>query len=334
MVLGSYPHTKLVIETQLDKGTATEGVIFQLQSSMERFQGIAAIWDSLATKGRGVSLTEWLEEEAGSILILGAAEEGTPLGDINKLIISRLGQLIKSTRREVETRRTWIVVDELRQCGRLDLMPIGNMGRGFGASLVIGYQDHEGLRGVYKGGAADELLGMCQHKAILRLESKETADWAANRFGTQEVREDGQSKIKPVVLDSQLMSLREIPNTTKKNGLTGFYKSAAIGAYRLTIKGLDLCSIDKTVEGIIDINPNDFPFIDWDETELKQFATEEQKQLPPPPPKLLDLDLAEKSDHLADGIGRAARGQKVSSIKKPPTDEELERGIQERGINV
>ena len=275
-VLESCPQTKHIVASKLRDDKATDSVVFTLQGAMEKYHGIAALWDSMPEE-RGISLTDWLNNPIGSILILGQAEDGTPLGDINKLMIARIGQLIKF-QRDSSTRRTWIVIDELRQCGRLDLSAIATMGRGKGACLVVGYQDDDGLIDAYGKNGAQELLGMCQHKAVFRLSSDTTAKSAAEKFGTQDVKDDnGQERTRYAVSSSEFMTVNEIPETNIKNGLTGYYKSAAIGAYKLTINGQKLfyrmlAPIDQNVEAISYVNVNDFPFEDWTDADLARLG--------------------------------------------------------------
>jgi hypothetical protein len=226
---------------------------------------------------RGISFYDWLNNPNGSILLLGRARDGTPLGDINKLMIARIGQLI-AEQNDLSSRRTWIIIDELRQCGRLDLSEIATTGRGRGASLVLGYQDNNGLRDAYGADGAKELLGMCQHKAIFRLSSESTANDAAGEIGQQDVKDDnGQERTRYAVLPSELTSIVHIPETNIKNGLTGYYKSTAIGAYKLKINGQKLfygmlSPIDQNVEGFKKVKVNDFPFEDWTESDLMRLG--------------------------------------------------------------
>lgn len=333
-VLEATPKRKKYIDSFLGKGRATDGVIFELQSSMEKFHGIAGLWDSMP-EDRGISLTKWLENQNGSILLLGAAEDGTPLGSINKLIIARLGQLIKFQSNDTN-RRTWIIIDELRQCGRLDLSAIATTGRQRGASLVIGYQDNHGLRDAYGEDSAEELLGMCQHKAIFRLSSASTAEDAAKVFNTQDVLDkNGQERTRHTVSPSEFMANAHIPETNIQNGLTGYYKSISIGAYKLRLNGNQLfygmlLPLNEEAKGLDRKNPNPFPFEDWIETDLIRLGYIEKKLLPLPTP-IAELDLAEKDDDLLFGIGRTSTQNSNFKAKKPFTDEELERGIQDRG---
>jgi hypothetical protein len=51
---------------------------------------------------------------------------------------------------------------------------------------VLGFQDIQGLRGVYGDKAADELVALCQFTSILRCSGTETTKWASDRIGERE----------------------------------------------------------------------------------------------------------------------------------------------------
>ena len=133
-------------------------------------------------------------------------------------------------------------------------------GRSKGACVVLGFQDINGLRDVYGRHVADELVGQASSKAILRLNTPETAQWASGLFGSREMLESafGQSRgrnfrdlgfqagstsgesvshaitKREVVLDSEFLDL---PETTPKTGLTGFFLTPATGGFRDHIPG-------------------------------------------------------------------------------------------------
>lgn len=322
MVLGACDSTAGLIDEYLDKGRATQGILIQLRSRLSKFRGIAALWDNMP-EGRGISLTEWLNDLNGSILLLGAAKEGTPLNAVNRLIIERIGQLIKDRQTDCDSRRTWIVIDELRQCGKLDLSTIGNMGRGRGASLVIGYQDQSGLRDAYNEDIAEELLGMCQHKAFFRLSSSVTAKWASEDFQHQEVNSGGDIRTQPAVMPAEFTSNNHIPETNKKNGLTGYYKSLSIGAYKRRLNGKKLFSemlapMNQRIAGIERIDVNQYPFKDWTQTDIDRLYKETKQLLLPAPEEKTTVAPLE-------GIGR---GKNRKGSYATPDKEELERSIQ------
>src|SRR5262249_19376606 len=130
-------------------------------------------------------------------------------------------------------------------------------GRSKGAAVVLGFQDIAGLYDVYGKEVAEELVGQCSTKAILRLNSPETAAWASRVLGTHEVIESrrGQSRsyqrsltakgtwgdsishglaTRPLVLESEFFDL---PETNPENGLTGYFITAAGGAYKDHLPG-------------------------------------------------------------------------------------------------
>jgi type IV secretory pathway TraG/TraD family ATPase VirD4 len=220
------------------------------------YEILAATW---AHANDSFSLNDWLSGEG--ILILGNDEGNrTALDTINRLIFRRLTELIL---RQPETdprstRRTWFFLDEVREAGNLDgLSRLLTKGRSKGAAVVLGFQDIAGLRDLYGKGAADELVGQCNTKIFLRLNSPETAEWASKVIGSQEVFEikTGISKNRearhlfatssgeslshgisetPLVLPSEFLAL---PETTPETGLSGFVVTPLTGPYRMHLPG-------------------------------------------------------------------------------------------------
>lgn len=225
------------------------------------YEIIAAAWERAGTR---VSLRAWVEGE--SVLVLGNDEANRAAIDtINRLLFKRLAELILAQEEVAEDallpRRTWIFLDEVRQAGRLDgLSALMTKGRSKGAAVVLGFQDINGLRDVYGPAAADELVGQCNTKAILRLNSPETAAWASQLFGSREVLEtrcssntnrnfrhlgvqaggsSGESLSDDIakrdaVLESEFF---ELPETCPRHGLSGFFLCPVTGAFRDTIPG-------------------------------------------------------------------------------------------------
>ena len=108
------------------------------------------------------------------------------LDRVNRLIFRRLAELILAEP-DSETKRTYIVLDELREAGKLDgLHSLLVRGRSKGASVVMTFQEIEGLREVYGEKVAHEITGQCANKVFLRLGSPQTAEWASSFFGEQE----------------------------------------------------------------------------------------------------------------------------------------------------
>jgi ABC-type dipeptide/oligopeptide/nickel transport system ATPase component len=256
-LLEDTPETRHLIQKILEKGKASEGIDATLYSYMERYEVIAAIWKKIPPE-RHLSLTEWLTTTKGSILLLGRGARGTAHDAINQLIVERLGQLITIHQKESSTRRTWMVFDEIRQSGKLNLDPIATMGRAKGAVLVIGYQDQSGLEDAYNEKVATELLGMCQHKMYFLLGTEKTATYAAKDIGKQDyIDENGNEKERWVVHPNELTSSAHIPETNRRHGCTFYAKSVTYGAYKMRLRGRRLFGQmlrppDMRVEGFIE----------------------------------------------------------------------------------
>lgn len=234
-----------------------QNVLTTLQNRLSRFEPIVAAW-SRAT--RQISLEDdWLKTE--SVIVLGADESvREALEAINAFLIQRSGQLILS-QPDSKSRRTWVVLDEVREMGKLNgLSRLMTNGRSKGARVLLGLQDIEGLRDVYGNNVANEIVGMCANKAIFRLESAETAHWASEVLGDQEIigRQHGnftpQGSVtgglhqsddeQSVVLPSEFLTL---PYPTPSTGLTGIYVSANIGAWKATLSGKEVADGLPTV---------------------------------------------------------------------------------------
>ena len=128
-------------------------------------------------------------------------------------------------------------------------------GRSKGAAVLLGFQDINGLHEVYGREAANELVGQCNTKALLRLNSPETARWASQLFGASEFLESRRSHSRSrnfrelgwlqggssgesisnaiakreLVFDSEFLDL---PETSFDNGVTGFFLNPLTGAFK------------------------------------------------------------------------------------------------------
>ncbi len=268
LILRSEPLLKSVLSqweatrhlTQYCEHTATfQNILSTLLTRTAPYEIIAASWDRSSTR---ISLRAWLREE--SILVLGNDEDNrTAIDAMNQLIFKRITELVlaQPEKPQGSNRTTWVMLDEVRQAGRLEgLSALMTKGRSKGAAVVLGLQDINGLRNVYGREVADELIGQCNTKAILRLNSPETAKWAEGVVGTSEFLETRRSSSRnrnfqgvglnaggsagesvssniasrPLVLSSEFMDL---PETSMENGLSGVFLSPVTGAFKDTLPG-------------------------------------------------------------------------------------------------
>lgn len=166
-------------------------VLSTVDTKLMPYTIVARLWARAKTR---VSLTEWATSLNPTVLLLGRSDTHSDVLDpINRAFFKRLSQLV-TARPEVPGRpddepedKTWVFVDETRWAGDLDgLDGLLLKGRSKGAHVVLGFQDIQGMRHVYGKERADELVGQCGNLAVMRLNSPETMEWAAEFFGKYE----------------------------------------------------------------------------------------------------------------------------------------------------
>lgn len=236
-VLNSCPFTEDMTEYTSDR-RLYDNIRAGILTFLADYEPIAAAWHHAYQAGRYVSLHDWLQGEY--VLVLGSHEASrSALDAINRVLFKRLTELIlaQPTPTADIPSRTWVFFDEVREAGKLDgLSRLLNQGRSKGACVVLGFQDIEGMREVYGPYVANELIGQCGNKALLRVDSPEMAEWASNLAGTKEAMEEGASvffgfkrmvqgsvsqyRERKLLLPSELMGFRP---TSRQNGLTGYY---------------------------------------------------------------------------------------------------------------
>jgi hypothetical protein len=246
-LLSRCPETQHLVKRYLD-GNAREwsSILSSIATRMAPFEIIAAAWSRAE---ESVSLQDWVR--GSYILVLGNDESiRAALDAINQVIFKRISELLLALP-DSDTRRSWLFYDEAGEAGELNgLSRVSTNGRSKGVCLVLGLQDVEGFRDVYGEEIANSILGQCSHMAILRVKSDGTARWASQSVGELERYEyhdsytkgdHGGSKTtteqlvkREAVLPSEFMCL---PATNPENGLSGFYLSPEIGAYRTVLSG-------------------------------------------------------------------------------------------------
>jgi Type IV secretion-system coupling protein DNA-binding domain len=259
-LLSLFGQTRDRLEHFKEERTA-QSVMSTLVTKMAPYDCIAAAWSQAS---EAVSLKQWA---GGRMILLLGTDDGarSPLDAINRVLFKRATELTNALP-DSPHRRTWFFLDETREAGKLD--GLGNLmtkGRSKGSVAVLGVQSVAGFRAACKDDrVADEILGQCAHKALLRAESSETAEWSSKVLGEYEEEEfsytEGSNsrsvtkrKVKrESVLPSEFLT---IPPTTPANGLTGYFLAPDLGAYKNTISGDELSRIltplDAAVPGFV-----------------------------------------------------------------------------------
>ncbi|MDX2201046.1 MAG: type IV secretion system DNA-binding domain-containing protein [Phycisphaerae bacterium] len=277
-ILSACPATTELVEQYFGGGITFDNIKSTIASNVALIEPIAALWAKSTVKP--VSLREWCK--AQSVLVIGNDDSlRAPLDAVNRVLFQRLFELLLG-QGDSTTRRTWIFVDEVKEAGPLPLLPrLLNKGRSVGARVVIGFQDIAGLHGTYGRDLANELVGMCGNKAILRVDSDETAHWASHAIGTAEVYEYSRSwqvsgsgeqiseqlRTRFVALGDELKDL-PVP----KAGLfEGYYITPAVGVFKNSVRVLPL-DRDKTELNFFPRPVEDQYLEPWGEGDWKRFT--------------------------------------------------------------
>ncbi|QDV73678.1 type IV secretory system conjugative DNA transfer family protein [Botrimarina mediterranea] len=222
-----------------------------IYASMVFYEAVAAQWQRVS--GR-LSLKDWLTNN--SVLLLGDNEAASAsLEVINRTMFRFLAEQI-DVQPNSGARRTWVWVDELRLAGCIlssgKLTMLADKGRSRGVCLVLAFQDIEGFQEAAGAKIAGEIIAQCGSKALLRCQSKESAEWASGLVGQYECLEvfrsdnsrlgsgEGRSEqrvIKDAVLPSEFYGL---PVTSRSHGLTGYFLTAEHGAHKSRIAPTEL----------------------------------------------------------------------------------------------
>ena len=186
-LLELHPETRDVGHRYLGSEDRTvASVMATVGTKLGPFEVVAATWSKAKKQ---ISLTSWISSE--SVLVLANDESfRSVLDPINRVIFKRAVELTLA-QKGTSTGRTWFFLDEVREAGNLDgLGRLMTKGRSTGAAVVLGFQDIQGMREAFGKESADEIVGLCANKAILRIESPETAEWASKLLGQYEVLEE------------------------------------------------------------------------------------------------------------------------------------------------
>jgi type IV secretory pathway TraG/TraD family ATPase VirD4 len=266
-----------------------------INSHLSIYEPIAAVWQQAWDTGRRLSLTEWVETD--QILILGNDEAArSSLDAINQAMFKRLTEILLSqpeTHSKTGEGYTWIILDEVREAGKLDgLSRLMTKSRSKGVCVVLGFQDIDGLRSVYGAEIANEITGQCQNIAILQVSNPTTAEWASQLFGKTLMQDQGISanfntggeqtrgisyslSERGTVFTGELIFM---PKTNEQNGLTGYYRipgRTKEEGYRVTLQWNEIVDymIDKTNEPDFLPRPTSEHYLKpWDDTDWKRLG--------------------------------------------------------------
>lgn len=211
-VISRTAETRGLISTYLNKTETEKSIISTIDTKLKTYRAIAGLWDKAK---ESVSIKDWIMPQAkrgkpNYVIVLGYDETAsTAIEAINRVILKRVTQeilqlpddsageslqgIVKSIYirdASLPKRRHWIMLDELRNLGKLD--GIGKLltaGGSKGAAVVLGIQDNDGIQDVYGEKGASEFLAMCNSFSFFRINSEKTQNWVSALLGKDELLE-------------------------------------------------------------------------------------------------------------------------------------------------
>lgn len=249
--LRSNPRTEQLANQFLDPelGITLKNIVTSIGTRLAPYEPIAAAWDKAIRENpeNTISIRDWIA--GNQILVLGNDETSRSTIDlINQVFVKFASEQSLAASESVGSRSrvTWFFFDEFSEAGKLPgLREIIQRGRSKGCCVVLGFQDIEALYKEYGEHEANAIVGQCGQKALLRMESPPTADWAMEVVSHAEYEETSYSYSqsnqggsqtfsqgvvqRAEVLKAEFLSMSP-PNSV--NGLHGVYLAKNIGVYK------------------------------------------------------------------------------------------------------
>ncbi len=237
--LERFPETAGLIEEYFQHNDCFADVRATMANWLRRYRPIAACWYHAPQK---VSLEDWMKKDY--ILLLGQDDSiRVQMDAINRAMFLRATQLILRGN-ESTTRRTWLIVDEVRELGNLEgLSRFLTMARSKGACFCGGYQTPSGMKAAVGDHIADEINDNIWHWALCRMGGDVSAEWASKLVGEVEFEETNGSATSVVrrraILPEHFM---ELPPPTPQTGVGGVFITPYTGAYTHAVPGSEIAA--------------------------------------------------------------------------------------------
>lgn len=243
-VLSRNTVTDSAIENLSDARTR-DNIMSSVEELRSRYDTVAAIWDSFrADTSRWISLSAWLR--GPGILLLGeATSEGTPVRQLNQMVLQRIAELSDRLPKSSQ-RRTWFVLDEIADFAQVPgLAVVLRRGREKGAAVVMGFQTWPAVVKAFGEKEARNLESLCGFRSFLGTNDDSTAEWASKSLGTgewEETRVDHSvsygrgettrsqnAKRQRITLPAVLPDeLKRIPVGNSEFGFVGYHTSSVV----------------------------------------------------------------------------------------------------------
>lgn len=253
--LERYPETAALVEEYFHPEETFANVRSTVANWMRRYRPVAACWHHAADK---VSLEDWIKGEY--VLLLGQDDSiRVPMDAINRALFLRACQLILRGS-DSTTRRTWLIIDEVRELGNLDgLSRFLTTARSKGGCFCGGYQTPSGMKAVVGEHVADEINDQVWNWALCRMGGDVSAEWASRLVGEVEFEEKAPgATVASIAKRRALMPeyFKQLPPPAPQTGVSGAFITPYTGAFTHTVPGREIAAVRRLTRADV---PNHVP---------------------------------------------------------------------------
>jgi type IV secretory pathway TraG/TraD family ATPase VirD4 len=237
--LERHSETAALVEEYFQPEETFANVRSTIANWMRRYRPIAACWHNATEK---VSLEDWIKGEY--VLLLGQDDSiRVQMDAINRAIFLRASQLILRGS-DSSTRRTWLIVDEVRELGNLDgLSRFLTTARSKGACFCGGYQTPSGMKAAVGQHIADEINDQIWCWALCRMGGDVSAEWASRLVGEVEFEEKAPGAAASSIVKRRALMpeyFKELPEPTPRTGVSAVFITPCTGAYTHMVPGREI----------------------------------------------------------------------------------------------
>lgn len=315
-VLNSNPYGKEQYKTYFqNSATSSSDIIKTLANKTDLLLPAAYAWTQAKDR---LSLTDWVKTQTKSIILANNDEFDDVVTEVNRILLNLLCKLLLTVK--PPPARTFLYLDEVEHLGHIaTLKKIGQKGADRQVHMALSLHSLDTLTTVY-GKETEGILGDCGFKAFLSVENRNTAGWASDIIGTQEVvleqkttqsgsttgestRKDdtttskseqkGESvtrvtKTRKLVPPYEIMGL---PMPTIAQAVTGYFKAPGHGPYKGTLPLSKLvCSRDEYLDRRDVKNEKHFYALWPKDGNVCEYAPQLPEAIDPPDDSFANLD--------------------------------------------
>ncbi|MDZ8260606.1 type IV secretion system DNA-binding domain-containing protein [Nostoc sp. ChiQUE01b] len=275
-----------------DKTSAS--ILSTILTEIKKYAIIAALWETCT---ESISVKEFLK--GGGIAVLGRDEEApNQVNALNRLWLLKTSQALLNAP-SVQEPQTLLLLDETASFKVERLSTMAAELRKKGGFLVLGIQNIRRMNAVYGADETATIVSQCRHKALLRVEDEDTAEFCSKLIGDAEVKimtsnyqweqdvgglvghgeKSGiseQRRFQRAVLPSNFQNLQPV-DFSNNVGLSGYFISRFVHQHTYSVQELKelLPRPDDTYPNFVPKDPQFMQLMPWTDADLERLGLTE-----------------------------------------------------------